>query len=211
MNTKILIDQYTSANLINLFKQKSNLIYKVSEISKCDILIDLTLQVDKLEILKKCEEEDVAGLIDTSCIDNTAILHHKSLIGCCSFHLSPTHNIEFTPGRYSNFKIEIEEHFKIKFVDYPYASTGFVFPRIFSMVINEAFLAYESGVATTTDIDRAMQFGVNYPFGPCQFSQGKEIFIAHLLNNLAKKVVNRRYQLCQHLNQYLHDEIKEQT
>jgi len=203
MNTKILIDHHTSNVLIQHFKTKAEIIHNISDINSCDILIDLSLQLDKLEILKKCEDEDVAALIDTSCIDNSHILNHKSLIGCSAFHLAPANKIEFTPGRFSNFKIEIEEQFNLKFVDYPYTSTGFVFGRIFSMVINEAYLAFESGVATTIDIDRAMQFGVNYPFGPCQFLQGRELFVAHLLINLAKKSNSQRYELSQHLKRYL--------
>ncbi len=43
---------------------------------------------------------------------------------------------------------------------------GLVLPRIRAMILNEAFLALEEGVASTTDIDLAMRLGTNYPTGP---------------------------------------------
>jgi hypothetical protein len=203
MTTKILVDQHTSNHLIEIFSKNGSIIKSIQEITSCELLIDLTLNSNKLEILKKCEDEDVAALIDTSCVDNSSFLSHKALIGCCAFHLAPTHNIEFTPGRFANFKNEIENMFKVSFVNYIHPSTGFVFGRIFSMVINETYLAYESKVATIADIDRAMQFGVNYPFGPAQFALGKEIFIATLLNNLAKKSTGQRYEMSLYLQNFI--------
>jgi hypothetical protein len=203
MTIKVLVDHYTSSSLIAHFGKSGSIINKIEDISGCEILIDLTLITNKLEILKRCEDEDVAALIDTSCIDNSPILAHKTLIGCCAFHFAPTNKVEFTPGRFANFKIEIENQLQISFVNYPYPSMGFVFGRIFSMVINEAYLAYEANVATLPDIDRAMQFGVNYPFGPYQFSKEKEIFVATLLHNLAKNYSPQRYQLSQHLQKFI--------
>ncbi|MFC4767766.1 3-hydroxyacyl-CoA dehydrogenase family protein [Effusibacillus consociatus] len=43
---------------------------------------------------------------------------------------------------------------------------GLVFPRILSMIINEAAFALMEGVTTAEDIDIAMQKGTNYPLGP---------------------------------------------
>jgi 3-hydroxybutyryl-CoA dehydrogenase len=48
---------------------------------------------------------------------------------------------------------------------------GFTFPRIISMVINEAYFSLEDELATDKDIDKAMKFGVNYPLGPVEWSQ----------------------------------------
>ena len=48
---------------------------------------------------------------------------------------------------------------------------GFTFPRIISMIINEAYFSLEDELATDEDIDRAMKYGVNYPLGPMEWSQ----------------------------------------
>jgi len=47
---------------------------------------------------------------------------------------------------------------------------GFTFPRITSMVINEAYFAKEEGLASNEDLDTAMKFGVNYPLGPLDWA-----------------------------------------
>ena len=58
------------------------------------------------------------------------------------------------------FKSMGKETFRIK--DTP----GLTFPRILSLIINEAARSLEEGVATAEEIDIAMRLGVNYPQGP---------------------------------------------
>lgn len=72
-------------------------------------------------------------------------------------------------------------------------SCGFVFPRTIVQIINEAHFALEEEVASKKDIDRAMKFGVNYPKGPFEWSQGKELFVLTLLNELLEKTGDKRY------------------
>jgi 3-hydroxybutyryl-CoA dehydrogenase len=72
-------------------------------------------------------------------------------------------------------------------------SCGFVFPRTIVQIINEAYYALDEGVAKKEDINRAMKFGVNYPKGPFEWSDGKEIFVLTLLNELYLKTQDRRY------------------
>ena len=43
---------------------------------------------------------------------------------------------------------------------------GLTFPRILSLIINEAARSLEEGVASAEEIDIAMRLGVNYPQGP---------------------------------------------
>ncbi len=45
----------------------------------------------------------------------------------------------------------------------------FVFAGILAMILNEAALAQEQGVATRNDIDTAMKLGTNYPRGPFEW------------------------------------------
>jgi 3-hydroxybutyryl-CoA dehydrogenase len=48
---------------------------------------------------------------------------------------------------------------------------GFATPRIISMIINEAYLAFNEGVSTKEEIDTAMHFGTNYPYGPFEWAE----------------------------------------
>lgn len=48
---------------------------------------------------------------------------------------------------------------------------GFVTPRVVCMIINEAYDALKSGVASREDIDLSMKLGTNYPFGPFEWSE----------------------------------------
>jgi len=70
---------------------------------------------------------------------------------------------------------------------------GFVTARVVSMIINEAFIAFEQGVSTKKDIDTAMKFGTNYPYGPFEWADKIGLRqIADLLNKLAES--EPRYQ-----------------
>lgn len=47
---------------------------------------------------------------------------------------------------------------------------GLVFPRILSLIINEAAFAVMEGTASPEDIDIAMKKGTNYPYGPLEWA-----------------------------------------
>ena len=72
-------------------------------------------------------------------------------------------------------------------------STGFVFPRTIVQIINEAYFALDEGVASKEDINRAMKFGVNYPKGPFDWSEGREEYVRTLLSELYSKTKDKRY------------------
>lgn len=74
-----------------------------------------------------------------------------------------------------------------------FTSCGFIFPRTISQIINEAYYALEDGVATKEDINRAMKFGVNYPKGPFEWSEGKEEYVKTLLLELHALTKDDRY------------------
>lgn len=73
-------------------------------------------------------------------------------------------------------------------------SCGFIFPRTIVQIINEAHFALEESVASREDINRAMKFGVNYPRGPFDWSEGKEIYVKTLLNELFQRTGDPRYK-----------------
>lgn len=47
---------------------------------------------------------------------------------------------------------------------------GLVAARVISMIINEAFFAFDEKVSTKEEIDLAMKLGTNYPFGPFEWT-----------------------------------------
>jgi 3-hydroxybutyryl-CoA dehydrogenase len=49
-------------------------------------------------------------------------------------------------------------------------AAGLTFPRILSLIVNEAARAFEEGVASAEEIDVAMRLGVNYPHGPLKWA-----------------------------------------
>ena len=79
-------------------------------------------------------------------------------------------------------------------------SCGFIFPRTIVQIINEAYFALEEGVASKEDINRAMKFGVNYPKGPFEWSEGREEYVKTLLQELLDKTQDKRYLPAKGLN-----------
>jgi 3-hydroxybutyryl-CoA dehydrogenase len=75
-------------------------------------------------------------------------------------------------------------------------SCGFIFPRTIVQIINEAYYALAEEVASKEDINRAMKFGVNYPKGPFEWSEGKETYVKALLKELHSKTNDDRYKPC---------------
>ncbi len=73
-------------------------------------------------------------------------------------------------------------------------SCGFIFPRTIVQIINEACFALEEEVASASDIDRAMKFGVNYPKGPFEWLSGRKEYVRVLLAELLLKTGDQRYR-----------------
>ncbi len=79
-------------------------------------------------------------------------------------------------------------------VEISFAPMGFITPRTKALIINEAYFALNEDVASREDIDRAMEFGVNYPKGPFAWVKGKEKLYFQLLQNLFLKFGDERYK-----------------
>ncbi len=82
-----------------------------------------------------------------------------------------------------------------------FVTPGFIVPRTIATITNEAYFALEDQVASASDIDRAMKFGVNYPRGPFEWTQGKEKIIVQILDLLKQKTGDPRYTASQLLRQ----------
>jgi len=87
------------------------------------------------------------------------------------------------------FKSIGKETFRVK--DTP----GLTFPRILSLIINEAARSLEEGVATAEEIDVAMRLGVNYPHGPLRWADQiglDEVLV--VLEGLQRETGDDRYR-----------------
>jgi len=74
-------------------------------------------------------------------------------------------------------------------------AAGLTFPRILSLIINEAARSLEEGVATAEEIDVAMRLGVNYPQGPLRWADqiGLDEVVA-VLEGLHRETGDDRYR-----------------
>ena len=74
-------------------------------------------------------------------------------------------------------------------------TSGLVFPRILSLIINEAARSLDEGVAQAEDIDQAMRLGTNYPLGPLRWADqiGLDEVLA-VLEGLQRETGDDRYR-----------------
>ncbi len=72
---------------------------------------------------------------------------------------------------------------------------GLVFPRILSLIINEAARSLDEGVATAEEIDVALRLGTNYPHGPLRWADeiGLDEVLA-VLEGLLEETGDDRYR-----------------
>lgn len=84
--------------------------------------------------------------------------------------------------------------------DYP----GFIVNRILMPMINEAFWALYTGVATKEDIDTGMKLGTNHPMGPLQLADfiGLDVCLS-VLRVLHNGLGDNKYSPCPLLVQYV--------
>lgn len=92
---------------------------------------------------------------------------------------------------------EVEELFRslgketVRIKDNP----GLTFPRILSLIINEAARSLDEGVAQAEEIDTAMRLGTNYPLGPLRWADqiGLDEVLA-VLEGLQREMGDDRYR-----------------
>ncbi len=74
-------------------------------------------------------------------------------------------------------------------------AAGLTFPRILSLIINEASRSLEEGVASAEEIDIALRLGVNYPQGPLRWGDqvGLDEVLA-VLEGLQRETGDDRYR-----------------
>ena len=147
-----------------------------------------------------------SGIIVASCLRLSTTLmaswlkKPERVVGFATFYpLRERKLVELAPGlRTVEKSIEqTEQLFKnigketIRVKDAP----GLTFPRILSLIINEAARSLEEGVATAEEIDVAMRLGVNYPQGPLRWADqiGLDEVLA-VLEGLQRETGDDRYR-----------------
>jgi len=82
-------------------------------------------------------------------------------------------------------------------------SPGFVTSRINAMIGNEAFYMLQEGVASASDIDKALKLGLNHPMGPFELVDlvGLDVRLS-ILQHL-HRTLGEKYRPCPLLEQYV--------
>ena len=82
-------------------------------------------------------------------------------------------------------------------------SPGFITSRINAMIGNEAFYMLQEGVASATDIDKALKLGLNHPMGPFEMVDmvGLDTRL-HILEYL-HKTLGEKFRPCPLMVQYV--------
>jgi 3-hydroxybutyryl-CoA dehydrogenase len=114
--------------------------------------------------------------------------------------LNESRNIECRLFNDNQLSLDFFQNLNIKLTPITVPTTvGFIYPRIISMIMNEATFLVNENIASTEDINKAMIYGVNYPSGPLDWLSKKEHLVARLLNNLFLITNDRRYELSPYL------------
>ncbi|WP_429842920.1 3-hydroxyacyl-CoA dehydrogenase family protein [Brevibacillus sp. FIR094] len=175
--------------------------------------IDAVIETTNLDLARKKQnlqqiEEHVSGdtLILSSCLGLTAtetaswLSHPAHLVGFATFvQQEEVELVEIAPALQTDsaFLERTCQLFdamgrEIEVID---DQVGLVFPRILSMIINEAVFAWMERVATVEDIDTAMQKGTNYPMGPLAWADEVGIDDVYaVLAGLYRELGEERYR-----------------
>jgi 3-hydroxybutyryl-CoA dehydrogenase len=161
-------------------KQKLALLKDLTRTTKAEIITDLTLSWGEM-ILKDCPK--VCGAV--------SLLFY-----------SPTNKVEFTARTESSQK-HIESFLatigKVG-IFHKELKLGFHFPRVISMIVNEAYFALGENLAKPEAIDLAMKYGVNYPLGPIEWGEKIGLrYIIDLLTEYSEITDDPRYRISKEL------------
>ena len=177
---------------------------KGADYQKCDVIFDFTLLAKdkKYLFLKKLSlYYEVPIVSELSCYWGESV---KQLYPDIHGSFSLAFQTEEKSFEYFSKNSETEKHMlelfeklELEPVKVSSPGFGFTFPRVLSLIVNEAYYALEENVASKENIDQAMLYGVNYPQGP--FAWGERIGlekICMLLDELFYFTKDLRYRVC---------------
>ena len=82
-------------------------------------------------------------------------------------------------------------------------SPGFVTSRINAMIGNEAFYMLQEGVASASDIDRALRLGLNHPMGPFELVDLVGLDTRLAILRFLHRTLGDKFRPCPLLEQYV--------
>jgi 3-hydroxybutyryl-CoA dehydrogenase len=82
-------------------------------------------------------------------------------------------------------------------------SPGFVTSRINAMIGNEAFYMLQEGVASATDIDKALKLGLNHPMGPFELVDLVGLDTRLAILRFLHRTLGEKFRPCPLLEQYV--------
>ena len=161
-------------------KAKIAFLKELSRTTKAEIISDLTLSWGEM-VLKECPK--ITGAV--------SLLFY-----------SPTNKVEYfaknerAKNQIDTFLSTLEK----SGVPHKNLKTGFHYPRVISMIVNEAYFALGEKLATAEAIDLAMKNGVNYPMGPIEWGEKIGLkYIIDLLTEYTEITQDPRYRIAQEL------------
>jgi 3-hydroxybutyryl-CoA dehydrogenase len=176
---------------LNLEKKKQNLKMIEANVSSSALILTTTLRITATEAASWLTyPERVIGF------GTFAGFRQGSLIEMALPLQAEAQHVDFARDLF------YEIHQEIEVVD---DEVGLVFPRILSMIINEAAFALTEGTSTARDIDIAMKKGTNYPKGPLEWADsiGLEDVYA-VLTGLHQQFGEERYRPAPLIRKLIH-------
>jgi 3-hydroxybutyryl-CoA dehydrogenase len=152
--------------------------------SGADLIIDSTnfpkeKKIENIKIIDENNSAQIAVLTSSLSVSVSELgshsKHPERLIGIGLYDtVSKAKMIEIAPSKITDAAIlkNAESILNSAGINYSIVpdKVGLVFPRVLSMIINEAAEVYAQQIATKEDIDTAMKLGTNYPFGPLEWA-----------------------------------------
>lgn len=187
----IIEDVHPMYELIKSLYETRNAKDALASFESYDLVVDLTLLKTKAKIvfLKELARTTKAEIISdlTHCWGEMVLKHTPKVTGAISLlFFSPTNSVEYFAST-SKAKTQTE-NFLMKLgktgVQHKDLKLGFHYPRVISMIVNEAYFALGENLATPESIDLAMKNGVNYPLGPIEW--GQKIGLKHIIDLLSE-------------------------
>ena len=149
-----------------------------SDFEDVDIVYDFTCfdratKLDLLEKISHLHEGEIMTDLTTNWGDYFIEHYPQITAAFAAAFYSPKNTIEVYSKDVEAYE-EVTDFFKsigMEIENTNSVGICFTYPRVISMIINEAYFSSEEKMATNEDIDTAMKFGVNYPLGPFEWAQ----------------------------------------
>ncbi|WP_227935174.1 3-hydroxyacyl-CoA dehydrogenase family protein [Alkalihalobacillus deserti] len=175
------VDVVIETTNLDLEQKKSNLQGIESRVSAHTLMLTTTLHVTATEAASWLSQpERLIGFGTFSNFNNGALIEVAAPLQADPEYLQVATNTFQVIGQ----ETEIVED-----------EVGLVFPRILSLIINEAAFALTEGTAAVDAIDTAMKKGTNYPLGPLEWAEKIGIDdVYSVLLGLYKQFGEERYR-----------------